>query len=361
MRFAIRLLLLLVALAAAALPARPSASGEPSAPPPAPATAATPTPESPPPGAPPAAPSMPPSPFWVSTEVRFPNYFSSLFYAFYAEDPMELRLLVHNVSDKDAELPGGFDLCGGLRVTGRDGAPMKESLPPAACKEPEPAKLAQGQILGVLFDLPKAFPEIRKPGEYSIHWELDTLKSNAVGVRVIQRFNPDAEYEAVLSTGEGEIAIRFHGKEAPLHVRNFVNLARLGYYDGMPFHTVARERSIRTGAPGPDGSGSIGYALPAEISSRKHVAGTVSMYRDQRLPGSDSDGSQFFICLAETPNRDGRFTIFGEVTKGLEVAKKISARETITDPSRPSGTPQNPVKLDKVNVTETPRSTASKE
>lgn len=328
----------------------PEAEPKPPAPSTAPATApSAPKPDDPAPG---GVATPPASPIWVSTEVRFPNYFSSVFYAFYGGDRVDMRLLIHNVSQEEVAVPKDLDLLGGLRVKGEGGDPLEAAPQKAVWKDSPPQKLAPGQVVGALFNLSEVFPGFSRPDNYTIQWESGEWKSNPVAVRIIPRFEPGVDYEATLETGEGNITIALRQKEAPAHVLNFVNLARLGYYDGMPFHTAARDRSIRTGAPGPDGSGTIGYLLPAEISSLKHVAGAVSMYRDQRFPGNESDGSQFFICLTDIPSRDGKFTVFGTVSKGLEVAKKISERETVTDPRRPAGTPRDPARIQRVIVRE---------
>lgn len=342
------------ALAAAPKLAPPAAAEQPApAAPPAPEAARpdAPAPASGPAQTPPATPS---SPVWASAEVRFPNYFSSLFYAFHSGDPVEFRLLLHNVSKEPVEVPKDLDLRAHIRAETQDGRKLEPSAGDP-WKDAIASRLAPGQILGGLFNLSEVFPDMKKPGGFAIHWEAGDWKSNQVVVRTIERYNRQADYEATLETGEGNITLELYGREAPVHVGNFVNLARLGYYDGMPFHTISRERSIRTGAPGPDGTGSIGYSLPAEISSHRHLAGAVSMYRDQRRPGTDSDGTQFFICLTDLPNRDGKFTIFGQVKKGLEVAKKIGSRETVTDPARPANTPREPVKIHRIEIVEKPR------
>lgn len=344
---------------------RSTSSAEPSAPPaispPARAadTPAAPRPDDPPPGEAKAASeaAAPKSPVWVSAEIRFPTYFSSLFYAFSAGDPIHLRLLIHNVSEGDVEVARDLDVLGSLQVATPDDRRLDPDAEWKSKKSVLPARLAPGQILGGLYDLSEIFPTLRKPGNYAIRWESGDWKSNTVGVRVIEAYNPQAGYEATIETETGEITLALNPREAPLHVRNFVALARLGYYNDLPFHSVARDRSIRTGAPGADGTGSIGYYLPAEPSSLKHVAGAVSMYRDQRMPGSESDGTQFFICVTDIPNRDGKFTVFGNVSKGLEIAKKISERETLTDPKRPAGTPVEPVKIKRVVIVEKPGAT----
>ena len=319
---------------------------------------AAPRPDDPPPGEAKAAgeTAAPGSPIWASAEIRFPTYFSSLFYAFSAGDPIHLRLLIHNISEADVEVARDLDVLGSLQVATPDDRRLDPDAEWKARKNTLPARLAPGQILGSLYDLSEVFPGVRKPGNYAIRWESGDWKSNTVGVRVIEAYNPEADYEATIHTEAGEITLALSTQEAPLHVRNFVALARLGYYNDLPFHSVARDRSIRAGAPGADGTGGIGYYLPAEPSSLKHVAGAVSMYRDQRLPGTESDGTQFFICVADIPSRDGKFTVFGNVSKGLEVAKKISERETLTDPRRPAGTPAEPIKIRHMSIAEKRRS-----
>jgi cyclophilin family peptidyl-prolyl cis-trans isomerase len=335
-----------LALAASMMPAFPEDAGKQEA-------------KSPPPVE--AAPAPPASPVWISTEIRFPGYFSSLFSALPEGEPIQTRVLIHNVSKEKQPLPKGADLIHSLRVKSEGGTTLEPGDAPASWLKALPETLEPGQVVGGFIDLVEAFPGLKKPGVYVTQWQSGELTSNEVSVRVLQRFNADADYEVRLDTDEGEIVIAMNGKEAPIHTRNFVNLARLAYYDGLPFHTAARERSIRAGAPGPDGSGSIGYTLPAEPSSLRHVEGAVSMYRDQRTPGTDSNGSQFFVCLTDLPNRDGKYTVFGKVTKGLEVAKKISAREPVTDPSRPSGSLKNPAKIRRAIVEEKPRATAGRE
>lgn len=303
----------------------------------------------------------PTSPLWIVSEVRFSNPFSSLFYAFYTGDPVEYRILVHNIGDEAIDVPGAFNFQTSIRVTGE----KSKSLAVKAEVEPPDdsllKKLQPGQITGAISNLVDFFPDITKPDLYTIDWSAGEWKSNSVQIRIIDRFNPEADYEAVLETEEGEIRIDLLSKDAPKHVRNFVNLSRLGYYDEQVFHTSARDRSIRAGGPFKDGIRSIGYRIPAEISSHRHVAGAVSMYRDLGRPGTDSDGSQFFISLIDLPDRDGRFTIFGQIKAGLSVAKKIGAREPSADPALPPGTPKDPAKIHRIIIVEKPREVSSEE
>lgn len=141
---------------------------------------------------------------------------------------------------------------------------------------------------------------------------------------------------AVISTKFGDIHIRFYADEAPRHVENFLNLAKMGFYDGTTFHRVVPGFMIQGGDPlskKPDrslhGTGEPGYSLPPEPNDRPHKRGAVSMAKMPRESNStrnfDDNGSQFFICVADSNFLDWQYTAFGEVVAGMEVADKIVA------------------------------------
>src|SRR6185369_1470016 len=106
---------------------------------------------------------------------------------------------------------------------------------------------------------------------------------------------------------------------APQTVRNFVKLARSGYFDGHPFHRVVPDFVIQDGDPTGTGSGGPGWSIRCEYNHRRYDAGMVGM----ALSGKDTGGSQYFITLSPQPHLDGRYTIFGRVTRGLELARRI--------------------------------------
>lgn len=136
-----------------------------------------------------------------------------------------------------------------------------------------------------------------------------------------------AETKATIETKFGAIELKFFPDVAPNHVNNFIDLARKGFYDGTTFHRVIPGFMIQGGDPNsknPDksshGMGGPGYQLKAEFSSRHHKRGTLSM---ARAANPDSAGSQFFICVADAPFLDKQYTVFGEVTSGMDVVDKI--------------------------------------
>jgi peptidyl-prolyl cis-trans isomerase B (cyclophilin B) len=133
---------------------------------------------------------------------------------------------------------------------------------------------------------------------------------------------------AVISTRFGDIQVRLFPEAAPGHVENFIKLAEKRFYDGTTFHRVVPWFVIQGGDPNsrnPDrathGKGGPGYTIKAEFNERQHKRGTLSMARGA---SPDSAGSQFFICLADSPELNGQYTVFGEVVSGIEVGDKIS-------------------------------------
>ena len=118
----------------------------------------------------------------------------------------------------------------------------------------------------------------------------------------------------------GDIVIEFYPADAPKTVDNFVKLAKKGFYDGVTFHRREEGFVIQGGDPKGNGTGGPGYTIPAEFNKQKHVRGAVAMARTQ---DPNSAGSQFYICLAPANFLDGQYTVFGIVTKGMDVADKV--------------------------------------
>ena len=147
-----------------------------------------------------------------------------------------------------------------------------------------------------------------------------------------KNFSPEevkkmSEQQAIIHTKLGDITLKFFPDVAPNHVNNFIELAKKGFYNGTIFHRVVPKFVIQGGDPNsknPDrskhGMGGPGYSVKAEFSNKPHKRGTLSMARSAH---PDSAGSQFFICVADAPFLDGKYTVFGEVVKGIEVADKI--------------------------------------
>ncbi len=138
--------------------------------------------------------------------------------------------------------------------------------------------------------------------------------------------DPSQTYDVTMVTSKGTIKLRLFPDVAPQHVNSFVFLSREGFYDGLTFHRYEPGFVIQGGDPVGNGTGGPGYNLPAEFSERPHNPGTLAMARSSN---PNSGGSQFYITLANANFLDRQYTVFGEVTDGMDVVQKIRKGDTI--------------------------------
>jgi cyclophilin family peptidyl-prolyl cis-trans isomerase len=163
---------------------------------------------------------------------------------------------------------------------------------------------------------------------------------------------PMSQYQnkvAEVHTSAGEIDIRFFPDAAPNHVKNFIDLAEKGFYNGTKFHRVIPGFMIQggdpntvSGSPSTWGTGGSGKNVAAEFNSISHKRGIVSMARSN---DPNSASSQFFIVVADSTFLDKQYTVFGEVTKGMDVADKI-----VNTPRDAQDRPNNPTTIDKIVI-----------
>ncbi len=160
---------------------------------------------------------------------------------------------------------------------------------------------------------------------------------------------------AVIQTNMGSIVISFMPNRAPGHVANFKKLARKGFFNGIKFHRVIPGFMIQGGDPNTKtsnrssyGMGGPGYTIKDEFSSEPHVRGIVSMANTGQ---PNSGGSQFFIVVKDSMFLNGKYSVFGKVIKGMEVADKIVAlpRDSADDPL-----PGHEAVIKKVTITKWP-------
>ena len=137
-------------------------------------------------------------------------------------------------------------------------------------------------------------------------------------------------YTAVMTTTQGTMTIELYAGKVPVTVNNFVFLARQGFYDGVKFHRVIDGFMAQTGDPTGTGAGGPGYSFADEFDDTlKHDdVGIVSMAN----AGTDTNGSQFFICFAPQPHLNGKHAVFGKIVEGLDVLDLLKPR----DPSNAS-------------------------
>jgi cyclophilin family peptidyl-prolyl cis-trans isomerase len=147
---------------------------------------------------------------------------------------------------------------------------------------------------------------------------------------------------ATLHTNHGAIEVELFDDDAPKTVENFTKLARDGFYDGVTFHRVIPDFMIQGGDPTGTGMGGPGYTFEDEFNDNKVVRGALAMAN----AGPNTNGSQFFVVTAEaTPWLDGKHTVFGQVTNGMDVVDKISSVETDS-----SDKPHEPVVIERVEL-----------
>ena len=167
-----------------------------------------------------------------------------------------------------------------------------------------------------------------------VAWGIATLLLGVIGAGAWAETSQSSLTEggkaprAIIKTKFGEMKLVFFPDLAPKHVESFLTLARKGFYDGTIFHRVIPGFMIQGGDPNTKdpsnrqsyGNGGPGYTLPAEFNRIPHERGIVSA---ARAADPNSAGSQFFIVIDKAPHLDGKYTVFGEVERGMDVADKI--------------------------------------
>jgi len=153
---------------------------------------------------------------------------------------------------------------------------------------------------------------------------------------------------ATIKTSKGNIDLIFYPKDAPNTVANFVKLAKQGFYNGVIFHRVIKGFMIQGGDPTGTGTGGPGYKFADELNptSSSYQAGYKKGVVAMANSGPDTNGSQFFIMLADYP-LGHNYTIFGKVIKGQEVVDEIGSLQTDSNDR-----PITPIKIDSVTITE---------
>jgi peptidyl-prolyl cis-trans isomerase B (cyclophilin B) len=149
---------------------------------------------------------------------------------------------------------------------------------------------------------------------------------------------------AKLHTNHGEIDVELFDDDAPKTVDNFVKLSRDGFYNGVVFHRVIDDFMIQGGDPTGTGTGGPGYTFEDEFNQHKVKRGALAMAN----AGPNTNGSQFFIVTTKSaPWLDGKHTVFGKVTNGMDVVDEISKV-----PTDPNDKPREPVTIERVELSE---------
>ncbi len=261
-----------------------------------------------------------------------------------------LAFLLCGCNKQDAVAKGGTD------------TPANPDAPPTAAQQANAERMNQPFAEATISDMPDQYlPDITLSGK-SVGKLYEAVVRRWDTIRFTDGKNQPIKYVAALDTELGTIEIELLPDLAPNHVRNFIALAQCGYYDGLVFERTICDQSegdpstrvefIEGGCPtgtGDPGYGSIGYWLRPEFSKdAHHIEGTVGACRGER---PDTAACRFYITLTKTPVMDGERTIFGKVTKTLDVVRRISTQPVINSPEFPLGDrPEKPIVIRKVTV-----------
>jgi peptidylprolyl isomerase len=161
--------------------------------------------------------------------------------------------------------------------------------------------------------------------------------------------DPTRTYVATIQTTQGDVVVQLLSSDAPNTVNNFVFLARQGYYDGSPFHRIINGFMIQGGDPTGTGTGGPGYRFADEPVRRAYEPGIVAMAN----AGANTNGSQFFIVQGAGGGRlQPNYTIFGQVTSGMDVVNAIASAPVRSSPSGENSVPVEAVRIVRVSVDE---------
>ena len=133
------------------------------------------------------------------------------------------------------------------------------------------------------------------------------------------------QYIATIETEKGKLILELFASDVPLTVNNFVFLAREGFYDGTTFHRIIPDFMAQGGDPTGTGTGTPGYYFADEFTEHTHVAGALSMANS----GANTNGCQFFITYTPQHHLDGRHSVFGQLTEGMDVLERIEQGDAI--------------------------------
>lgn len=143
----------------------------------------------------------------------------------------------------------------------------------------------------------------------------------------VMQIDTKKTYKVTLETIRGPIVLELYPEHAPKTVNNFVFLVKEGYYDGVTFHRVIADFMIQGGDPTGTGRGGPGYKFEDELKGNplRHETGVISMAN----AGPNTNGSQFFITHSPQPHLDGKHTVFGKVTSGMDVVNAVRQGDKI--------------------------------
>lgn len=268
----------------------------------------------------------------------------------YSGDPTQVSILFKNEGNAPWVNPG-IDIEAGFQVFDSEGSKVERAKVAPAPRDGQPKILEPNAYFGKIINLNQHFPRITAIGTYRITWSAPGIPEQNLATRIIKKYDPARDYQAVIDTEFGRIVIEFYGDLAPFHAKNFIDLANLNFYDGLLFHRIVKGEMIFGGSPTGDERGSPGYNVPQEPNGLKVLPGVVAQVRNSQT-GADESGSIFMIAATAQPDLDGRVTVFGRVVEGLDTVKAITNVPTTGGPARAASRPIKDVTIKKIEIRE---------
>ncbi|MCZ6695214.1 MAG: peptidylprolyl isomerase [Acidobacteria bacterium] len=277
----------------------------------------------------------------------------------YTGDPTEVSILFKNVGDDPWTNPG-MDIAAGFEVTDSDGKKLEKTKAPALASETQPKVLQPNAYFGQIIKLDELFPKINRIGSYRITWSAPDVPAQSIIARVIKKYDPKVDYKATIETEFGDIVLDFYKELAPLHVRNFIDLVNLGFYDDKTmFHRIIEDQVIFGGSPTGDERGCGYNTLPPEPNGLKILKGSIAQVRNS-LTGLNESACIFLIAAEPQPQFDSRYTVFARVVEGLETVKSITNLPRAGGGAGAAGRPIKDVTIKKIRIDEKKKASGRK-
>jgi cyclophilin family peptidyl-prolyl cis-trans isomerase len=280
----------------------------------------------------------------IYVHIETPSRFS------YSGDPTQVSILIKNEGSAEWTNPG-VDLEGGFQVFDSDGKKMEKTKAAATARDAQPKILEPNAYFGKIVNLNTLFPKIGGLGTYRITWSAPGLPDQTIVTKIIKKYDASRDYQGVIETEFGRVVLEFYKDLAPFHVKNFIDLANQGFYDGLLFHRIIKGEVAFGGSPTGDEHGSPGYTVSPEPNGLKVLAGSMAQVRNVQT-GPDESGSIFLIAATPQADLDNRVTVFARVVEGLETVKAITNLPTVGGPPRAASRPIKDVVIKKIEIRE---------
>src|SRR5258706_1557072 len=157
----------------------------------------------------------------------------------YSGDPTQVSILFKNEGTGIWTNPG-IDIEGGFQVLDNDGNKLERAKVPPATRDGQPKVLEANGYFGKIVNLNQYFPKMSSIGTYRVTWTAPGIPEQSLATRIIRKYDPTKDYQAVLETEFGRIVIDFYRDLAPFHTRNFIDLVNLDFYNGLLFHRIVK-------------------------------------------------------------------------------------------------------------------------